>query len=159
MDSQESSPTPQFKASVLWCSAFIMVQLSHPHLTTGKIIILTRWTFVGKVMSLLFNILPRFVIAYLPRSKHLLISSLQSPSAVILEPKKIKSVTVSIPSPSICHEVMEPDVMIFVVWMFNFRPAFSLSSFTFVNSLFGSSSLSFSPQYFFFFFFKPETLY
>ena len=84
-------------------------------MTTGKTIALTRQTFVGKVMSLLFNILPRFVIAYLPRSKHLLISSLQSPSAVILEPKKIKSVTVSIPSPSICHEVMEPDVMIFVV--------------------------------------------
>ena len=146
MDSQESSPTPHFKASILRCSVFFMVQLSHPHLTTGKIITLTRWTFVGKVMSLLFNTLPRFAIAYLPTSKHLLISSLQSPFAVILEPKKIKSVTVSIPSPSVCHEVMEPDVMIFVFWMFNFRPAFSLSSFTFINSFFGSSSLSFFQQ-------------
>ena len=84
-----------------------MVQLSHPYMTTGKTIALTRWTFVGKVMSLLFNMLSRFVIAFLPRSKHPLISWLQSPSAVILEPKKIKSVTVSIVSPSICHEVME----------------------------------------------------
>ena len=84
-----------------------MVQLSHPYMTTGKTIALTRWTFVGKVMSLLFNMLSRVVIALLPRNKHLLISSLQSPSAVILEPKKIKSLTVSIVSPSICHEVMD----------------------------------------------------
>ena len=83
-----------------------MVQLSYPYMTTGKTIALTRWTFVGRVMSLLFNILSRLVIAYLPRSKRLLISWLQSPSAVILEPKKIKSVTVSIVSPSLCHEVM-----------------------------------------------------
>ena len=93
------------KASILWHSAFITVQLSHPYMTTGKTIALTRWTFVGKVMSLLFNMLSRLVIVFLPRSKHLLISWLQSPSAVILEPKKIKSATVS---PSISHEVMGP---------------------------------------------------
>ena len=86
------------KAPILQCSAFFMVQLSHPYITTGKTIALTRWTFVGKVMSLLFNMLSRLVIAFLPRSKHLLISRLQSPSTVILEPKKIKSVTVSIVS-------------------------------------------------------------
>ena len=91
-----------------------MDQLSHPYMTTGKTIALTRWTFVGKVMSLLFNMLSRVVIAFLSRSKCLLISWLQSPSAVILEPKKIKSVTVSIVSPSICHEVMGPDAMILV---------------------------------------------
>ena len=91
-----------------------MVQLSHPYMTTGKTIALTRRTFVGKVMSLLFNILSRFVIAFLPKNKHLLISWLQPPSAVILEPKKIKSVTVSTVSPSICHEVMGPDAMILV---------------------------------------------
>ena len=89
-----------------------MVQLSHPYMTTEKTIALTRWTFVGKVMSLLFNMLSRSVITFLPRSKRLLISWLQSPSAVILEPKKIKSVTVSIVSPSTCQEVMEPDAMI-----------------------------------------------
>ena len=87
------------KASILQSSAFFIVQLSHPYMTTGKTIALTRWTFVGKVMSLLFNMLSRLVIAFLPRSKHLLISWLQLPSAVILEPKKIKSVTVSIVSP------------------------------------------------------------
>ena len=91
-----------------------MVQLSHPYMTTGKTTALTRWTFVGKVMALLFNMLSRLVIAYLPRSKYLLISWLQSPSAVILEPKKIKSLTVSIVSPSVCHEVIEPDAMILV---------------------------------------------
>ena len=101
------------KALILQCSAFSIVQLSHPHMTTGKTIVLTRWTFVGKVMFLLFNMLFSFVIASLPRSKHLLISWLQSPSVVILEPKKIKSVTVSIVSPSSCHEVMEPDAMIY----------------------------------------------
>ena len=88
------------KASILWRSAFFTVQLSYPHMTGGKTIALTRWTFVGKVMSLLFNMLSRLVIAFLPRSKHLLISWLQSPSAVILEPKKIKSVTVSTVFPS-----------------------------------------------------------
>ena len=92
------------KASILWCSAFFVVQLSHLYMTTGKTITLTVWTFVGKVMSLLFNMLSRCVIAFLPRSKHLLISWLQSPSAVILEPRKIKSATVSIVSPSVCHE-------------------------------------------------------
>ena len=102
------------KVPVLQCSGFFMVQLSHPYMTTGKNITLTRWTFVDKVMSLLSNTLSRFVIAFLPRSKHLLILWLQSPSAVILEPLKIKSVMVSIVSPSICHEVMGPDVMILV---------------------------------------------
>ena len=91
-----------------------MVQLSHPFITTGKTIALTRWIFVGKVMSLLFNMLSMFVIAFLPRSKRLLISWLQSPPAVILKTKKIKSVTVSIVFPSICHEVMGPDAMILV---------------------------------------------
>ena len=95
-------------------SAFFMVQLSHPYMTTEKTIALTRWTFVGKVMSLFFSMLPRFVIAFLSRSKCLLISWLQSPSAVILEPKKIKSVSVSIASASICHEVMGLDAMIFI---------------------------------------------
>ena len=89
------------KAAILHHSAFFMVQLSHPHMTTGKTIALTRWIFVGKVMSLLFNTLSSFLITFLPRAKHLVISWLQSPSAVILEPKKIKSVTVSIVSPSI----------------------------------------------------------
>ena len=91
-----------------------MVQLSHPCMTTGKTIALTRWTFVGKAMSLFFNMLSRFVLAFLPRSKHLLISWLQSPSAVILEPPKIKSFTVSIVSPSTCHEVMGLNVMILI---------------------------------------------
>ena len=100
------------KASILWHLAFFIVQLSPPYMTGGKTIALTRQTFVGKVMSLLFNMLSRLVITFLPRRKHLLISWLQSPSAVILEPKKIKSVTVSIVSPSICHEVMGPDAMI-----------------------------------------------
>jgi len=102
------------KASILRCSAFFIVQLSHLHMTTGKTIALTRWTFVGKVMSLLLNMLSRLVITFLPRSKHLLISWLQSPSAVILEPEKIKSATVSTVSPSICHEVMGLDAMILV---------------------------------------------
>ena len=102
------------KASILRRSAFFIVQLSHPYMTTGKTIALTRRTFVGNVMSLLFNMLSRLVITFLPRSKHLLISWLQSPSVVILEPPKIKSATVSTVSPSICHEVMGPDAMIFV---------------------------------------------
>ena len=93
---------------------FFGAQLSHPYMTTGKTISLTRQTFVGKVMSLLFNMLSRLVIAFLPRSKHLLVSWLQSPSAVILESPKIKSFTVSIVSPSICHEVMGPDIIILV---------------------------------------------
>ena len=97
------------KTSVLQFSTFFMVQLSHLYMTTGKTVGLTIWAIVGKVMSLLFTMLSRFVIAFLPRSKHLLISCLQSPSAEILEPKKIKSGTVSIVSPSICHDVMESD--------------------------------------------------
>ena len=102
------------KASFLRCSALFIVQLSHPYVTTGKTIVLTRQTFVSKILSLLFKTLSRLVIAFLPRSKHLLISWLQSPSALILEPPKIKFLTVSIVSPSVCHEVMGPDVMILV---------------------------------------------
>ena len=116
------------KVSILRCSAFFIVQLSHAYMTTGKTIALTRWTFVDKVMSLLFNMLSRLVITFLPRSKRLLISWLQSPSAVILEPPKIKSDSISTVSPSICHEVMGPDAMILVFWMFSFKPTFSLSS-------------------------------
>ena len=104
-----------WKAPILWCSAFFIVQLSHPYMTTGKTIALTRRTFVGKVMSLLFNMLSRLVITFLPRSKCLLISWLQSPPAVILEPRKIKSATVSS-----CLEVMGPDAMILVFWMLSF---------------------------------------
>ena len=130
------------KASILRCSAFYMVQLSHPCVTAGKPIALTRQTFVSKVMSLLFNMLSRCIIAFLPRSKHLLISRLKSPSTVILEPKKIKSDTVSIVSPCICHEVMGQDAMICIFWNLNFKPAFSLSSFTFIKWLFSSSLLS-----------------
>ena len=102
------------KPSILLHTAFFILQFSHLYMTTEKTIALTRWTFVDKVMSLLFNMLSRLIIAFLPRSKRLLISWLQSPSAVILEPPKIKSVTSSIVSPSICHEVMEPDAMILV---------------------------------------------
>ena len=109
------------KASILWHSAFFMVQFSHPYMTTGKAIALTRQTFVGKVMSLLLNMLSRLVIAFLSRSKCLLISWLQSP------PRKIKSATVATVSPSICHEVMGPDAMILVSSMLSFKPAFSLS--------------------------------
>ena len=102
------------KASILQCSAFFIVQISHPYMTTRKTIALTGWTFVDKVMSLLFNMLSRLVITFLPRSKCLLISWVQSPSAVILEPTKIKSATVSNVSPSVCHEVVGPDAMILV---------------------------------------------
>ena len=103
------------KASILRRSAFFTVQLSHPYMTTGKTIALTGWTFIDKVMPLLFNMLSRLVITFLPRNKRLLISWLQSPSAVILEPPpKIKSATVSTVSPSICHELMGPDAMILV---------------------------------------------
>jgi len=116
-------------ASILRCSAFFIVQISHPYMTTRKTIALTRRTSVGKVMSLLFNMVSRLIIAFLLRSKHLLISWLQSPSAVILEPRKIKSPTVS---PSMSHEVMGPDAIIFVFWMLSFKPFFhsalSLSS-------------------------------
>ena len=112
------------KASILWHSAFFILQLSHPYMTNRKNKALTGWTFVGKVMSLLFHTLSRLVITFLPRSKHLLISWLQSPSAVILEPPKIKSLTVSIVSPSICHEVMGPDAMTLLFWMLSFKPTF-----------------------------------
>ena len=102
------------KASIFQCSAFFIVQLSHPYMTTGKTTALTRWTFVSNVISLLFNKLFRLVITFLPRSKSLLITWLQSPLAVILEPQKITSATVSTVSPSICHEVIGPDAMILV---------------------------------------------
>ena len=127
-----------WKASILRHSVFFIVQLSHPYMTTGKTIALTRRTLVDKVMSLLFNMLSKLVITFLPRSKCLLISWLQLPSAVILEPKTIKSATVSTVSPSICHEVMGPDAMIFVFWMLSFKPTFSVSSFTFIKRLFSS---------------------
>ena len=132
------------KASILRRSAFFIVQLAHPYMTTGKTIALTKWTFDGKIMSLLFNMLSntRLVTAFLPRGKSLLTSWPQSPSAVILEPKKTKSITVSIVSPSICHEVRSPEAMIFVFWMLSFKPAFSFSYFTFIKRLFSSSSLS-----------------
>ena len=123
-------------------SAFFMIQLSHLYMTTGKTIALTRWPIVGKAMSLLFNIPFMFVIASIPRNKGLLILWLQSLSAVILELKKMKSDTVLIFSLSICHEVMGPYTMIFLFWMLNFKPAFPLSSFTFIKRLFSSSSLS-----------------
>ena len=123
-DSQESCPDHSSKASILQCSPFFIVQLSHPYMTIGKTIAFTRWTFVGKVMSLLFNMLSRLVIAFLPRSKCLLISWLQSPSAVILEPKKMKLHCFHC-FPSICHEVKGPDAMILVFWMLSFKPTFS----------------------------------
>ena len=129
-------------ASILQHSAFFRVQLSHPYMTTGKTIALTRRTFVGKVMSLLLNMLSRLVITFLPRNKCLLISWLQSPSAVILEPRKIKSDTVSTVSPSISHEVMRPDAMILGFWMLSFKSTFSLSFFTYIKRLFSSPSLS-----------------
>ena len=117
------------KASVLFCSTFFMIHFSHLYMTTGKTIALSVRTFVSKVMSLLFNVLSRFVIAILPRSKCLLISWLLSPSAVVLQPRKIKSVTASTFSTSIWHEVMGLNAMILVFWMLSFKPAFSLSSF------------------------------
>ena len=119
-----------------------MVQLSHLYMTTGKTRALIRWTFVDKVMSLLFNMLSRLVITFLPRGKCLLISRLQSPSAVIWEPPKIKSATISTVSSFICHEGMGPDSNILVFWMLSFKPTFSLSSFTFIKKLFNSSLLS-----------------
>ena len=119
-----------------------MVQLSHPYMTTWKPIVLTLWTVVDKAISQLFNMLSRFVIAFLSRSKWLLISWLQSPSTVILEPPPIKSVTVSTVSPSIYQEEIGPGAMTLVFWMLNFKPAFSFSSFTLIKRLFSSSSLS-----------------
>ena len=130
------------KASILWHSAFFMVQLSHSNMTNGKTIALTIQTFISKVMSLLFNMLCRLVIAFLPRSRCLLISWMQLAPAVILKPKikEIKSVTVSIVSPSIWHEVKGLDAMILAFWMLSFKPAFSLS-FTFIKRLFSPSLL------------------
>ena len=112
------------KASFLQPSAFFILQFSHPYMTTRKTIALSRWTFVSKVMSLLFNLLSRWVITFLPWSKCLLISWLQSSSSVILEPTKLKSVTVSTVSPSICHEVMGPDARILVFWMLSLSQLF-----------------------------------
>ena len=119
-----------------------MVQLSHLHMNAGKTIALIIWTFVGKVMSLLFNTLSSFVIAFISRSKCLLISLLQLLSIVILKSNTIKSVPVCIVSSSICHEVLGPDAMILVFLMLSFKTAFSLSSFTFIKRFFSSSSLS-----------------
>ena len=134
------------KTTVKSINSLVLNFLYSPILTSirdyWKTIALIRWTFVSKVMSLLFDMLSRLVIAFLPRSRCLLISWPQSSSAVILEPDKIKSLTVSIASPPICHEVMGLDAMIFVVWMFSFKLAFSLSSFTFTKRLFSSSWLS-----------------
>ena len=127
------------KASILWHSAFFMVHLSHLYMTTGKTTALTTWTFVSKMMSLLYNTLSGFVIAFLSMSKRLFILWLQSPSTVILEPNKIKSLTVSIVSPSIYHEVMGLVAMILVFWKLNFRPALSLFSFILIKRF--SSSL------------------
>ena len=127
------------KALILPLSACFIVQLSPPYMTTAKNIALSRWTFVGKIMSLLFSMLSRLVIAFLLRSKALLISWLQLPSTVILEPPKIKSVTVSTVSPSLYHEMMGPDSMIFVFWMLRFKPTFSLSTFTFIKRPLSSS--------------------
>ena len=115
------------KASILQHTAYFVVQLSHPYMTTGKIIALTRQTFADKVMSLLFNMLSMLVITFLPRSKCLLISRVQSPSTLILEPRKIKSDTVSTVSQFISHEEMEPDAMIFIFSMLSFKLAFSFS--------------------------------
>ena len=126
------------KTSILQHSAFFIVQLSHPYMTTRKTIALTVQMLVGKAMSLLFNMLSRFVIAFLPRNKCLLISWLRSPSAVILEPKKVTSVPASTFLLSICHEVMGPDTVILLFWMLSFQPAFSLSSFILIKRLFSS---------------------
>ena len=137
-DSQESSLTSQFKSINSSALSLLYGPISYPYLTNGKTIALTGQTFVGKAMSLLFNMLSRLVIVFLLRSKLLLISWLHSTSAVILGPKKIKSVTVSIVSPSLCHIVMGPEAMIFILWMLSFKPAFTLSSFTFIKRLFSS---------------------
>ena len=129
------------KASILWHSAFFTVQLSHPYMTTGKTIALTIWTFVSKMMSLFLIHCIGLLYSFLPphptpqKSKYLLISWLQSPSIVILEPKKMKSVTVSKFYPSICHELMGSHAMVFIFWMLCFKPAFSLYSFTFIKRL------------------------
>ena len=138
VDFQEPSPTPHFKTINSSALSFLYIQLSHPYMTTGKTIALTRRTFVGKVMSLLFNMLSRLVIAFLPRSKRLLISWLQSPSAVLLEA----------PPNKVCHcfhcfpiclpQSSGPDAMILVFWILSFKPTFWLSSYTFIKRLFTS---------------------
>ena len=130
------------KVSILQLWSSFMVQLTNPYVTTGKTMPLTRQTFVSKEVTLLYNRLFRFVRAFLPRNKHRLISWLQSPSAVILEPKKIESLTVFIIFPSVCHEVIGPDAMIFTFWVLSFKPDFSCSHFTFIKKLFSFSSLS-----------------
>ena len=130
------------KASVLWHSALFMVQVTYLYVTTVKATALTIRTFVGKVISPFFNTLSRFLTVVLPGSKHLLISWLRSLSAVVLEPPKIKSVTASTFSSSICYEVMGLDALVLVFWMLSFKPGFSLSSFTLIKRLFNSSSLS-----------------
>ena len=129
------------KASVLWHSAFCTVQVSQPYVAVGKTRASTIRTFVSRVTALLFNTLSTFVTAFLPRSS-CLISWLQSPSTVILEPKKMKSVITSIVTPSICHEVMGPDAMIVVFFIFGFKPAFSLSYFTLIERFFSFSLIS-----------------
>ena len=130
------------KTSILWCSDFFMIQLSHPYMTTGKNIALTRWTFFCKVMSLLCNTLSRFNHSFSSKEQASFNFMKQLLSSVILEPMKRKSVTVSIVSPSICHEVMGQDAMILVFWMLSFKPAFSLSSFSLIKRFFSSYSLS-----------------
>ena len=128
------------KASIFRHSAFFIVQLSHPNMTTGKTIALTRWTFVSHVMPLLLNMLSSLVITFLPSSKRLVFSWLQSPSTVVLKPRKIVYYCFQV-SPSICHEVMGPDAIFLVFLMLSFKPTFSLSTFTFIKRLFSSSSL------------------
>ena len=138
-NSQESSPTLQFKS----INSSVLSFLCGPCLISisdyWKTIVLTRQTFVSKVIFLLFNLLARLVIAFLPRSKHPFNSWLQSPSAVILEPQRTKSLTIFV-SPSICHEMLGPDAMILVFWMLSFKPTFSLSSFTFIKRLFSCTA-------------------
>ena len=138
---KELDMTEKLTLWIFWRSAFFMVQVSHQYMTTTKTIGVTTQTFVGKVMSRIFNTLSR-CHTFLPKSKLLLISWLQSLSAVFWEPTKIKSVIVSIFSPSISQEVMELDAMILVFWTLSFKSAFSLSSFTFFKRLFSSSSFS-----------------
>ena len=130
-DYQESFPTPplMFKSISFLALSCLYSPALMSRVTTGKTIALTRWTFEGRVISLLYNMLSWLVITFLPRSKRLLISRLQSPSAVILELKKIKSVAVSIVSPSICHEMMGPNAVILIFWMLSFKPTFSLFHF------------------------------
>ena len=137
-DSQESSLVPQFESISFSTVSLLYVFLSHSYMTTGKTIALTIQTFVGKVMSLLFNTRFRFIIAFLPRSKFLLISCLSQCLQWLWSPRK-ENLSLSTFPPSICHKVMELDAMILVFWMLNFKPAFSLSSFAFIKRLFSST--------------------